>query len=102
VSDTRQEVEATIAARRELGQDHEPELIDAFLDRLERRLGERVKAPVAERSDEQRRQQFVLALASLGIGIPITAISASIAGLAGLLVAWAGIVLVNLAFARQR
>ena len=35
-------------------------------------------------------------------GIPITAIAVTQAGLPGLIVAWAGIVLVNVLFARSR
>lgn len=102
MSETRRDLEATIEARRELGRDHEPELIDAFVDRLEKRLGERRGATQPVRSEEARRQQFVVALTSLGTGIPITAIAGGIAELAGIIVAWAGIVLVNLLFARQR
>ena len=43
------------------------------------------------------RQRFVLGIVSLGVGIPITAISASESGLLGIAVAWAGIVGVNVA-----
>ena len=44
------------------------------------------------------RTQFVLAIVSLGVGVPLTAIAAGINGLAGLLIAWIGIVLVNLIY----
>jgi hypothetical protein len=103
VSETRQELEATIAARRELGREHEPELIDAFLERLEQRLAERGgPAPASQSSVEKRRQQFVIALTSLGTGIPITAIAAGTEGAPGLVIAWAGIAAVNYVFSRQR
>jgi len=42
---------------------------------------------------------LALAITSLGIGIPLSAIAGGTAGLAGLVVAWIGIVGVNLAFA---
>jgi hypothetical protein len=42
---------------------------------------------------------LALAIVSLGIGIPISAIAGGTAGLAGLIVAWIGIVGVNVAFA---
>jgi hypothetical protein len=38
----------------------------------------------------------------MGIGIPLTGIAAGTAGLAGLLVCWIGIVLVNVAYAISR
>jgi hypothetical protein len=101
--EVRREVEATIEARRELGPEHEEALVAAFLDRLERTLDERVakpaksaKAPAAQ----QAAQRFVVAMVSLGCGIPITAIAGD-HGLAGILIAWAGIVGVNVAMARQ-
>jgi hypothetical protein len=103
MSEIRQELEATIAARRELGREHEPELIDAFVERLEKRMTERGRpAPASEASTEKRRQQFVIALTSLGTGIPITAIAAGTEGAPGLVIAWAGIAAVNYFFSRQR
>ncbi len=48
------------------------------------------------------RTSFVLALVSLVVGIPISAITSSIAGLPGLLIAWIGIVLVNVVYAWGR
>lgn len=48
------------------------------------------------------RSQFVLAIVSLGIGVPLTAIAGGISGLAGLLLAWVGIVLVNLVYGWTR
>lgn len=50
----------------------------------------------------QDRTVFVLALVSVALGIPLTAISSSTAGLPGLLVVWTGIVLVNFFYARSR
>jgi hypothetical protein len=59
------------------------------------------------RSLEQRareaagKRQLALGITSLGVGIPITAISAAIAELPGLTVAWLGIAAVNFAHALQ-
>ncbi len=58
-------------------------------------------APVSQQPRPDRTV-FVLAIVSLGIGVPLTAISSSTAGLPGLLVVWIGIVLVNLVYARSR
>ena len=51
-----------------------------------------------------RRDHGVLALAitSLGVGVPLTAIAVSEAGMPGLVVAWIGIVGVNAVYAWSR
>ncbi len=62
-----------------------------------------VPVPVAPPSHPaQDRTVFVLALVSVALGIPLTAISSATAGLPGLLVVWTGIVLVNFFYARSR
>ncbi len=48
------------------------------------------------------RTGFVLAILSMVMGIPLSAIASGNAGLAGLLVAWVGIVLVNVVYAWGR
>ncbi len=50
----------------------------------------------------QDRTVFVLAIVSFALGIPLTAIASATSGLAGLLVVWTGIVLVNFFYARSR
>jgi len=96
----REDLQASIEARRELGRDHEPELVDSFVARIEERLAKRPSAhPPARR--EGREGSFVLALVSVGAGIPLTAIALSNGGFAALLVVWIGIVLVNLGYQRS-
>ena len=99
----REELEAALAARRELGREREPEVIDTFLDRVESRLERRIAERVPDRRDyrghEQRR--FVLAIVSVACGIPLTAIALGASGLVALVVVWTGVVLVNFAFARN-
>lgn len=57
-------------------------------------------APVAlpQHGVRPDRTQFVLAIVSLAIGVPLTGIGAGVSGLPGLLVVWIGIVLVNFVF----
>ena len=95
----KEELQAAIEARRELGPTHEPELVESFVERIEQRLAERQPAPPARR--EGREGSFVLALISMGVAIPLTAIALLNGGLIALLVVWAGIVLVNLAYSRS-
>ena len=59
-------------------------------------------APVAQPYVRPDRTQFVLAIVSLGVGVPLTAIGAGLNGLAGLLIVWVGIVLVNLVYGWTR
>lgn len=58
-----------------------------------------VSAPKPSAADKSR---FYLALASLGMGIPISAIAAGTAGLPGLLIAWIAIVAVNVVYSWRR
>lgn len=55
--------------------------------------------PVEARPD---RSSLGLAIASLGIGIPLTAIASGTGGLTGLVVSWIGIVGVNAVYAWSR
>jgi hypothetical protein len=61
-----------------------------------------VPAELAEPAAKQSHGGLALAITSLGVGIPLTAIAASEAGLPGLIVAWIGIVCVNAAYASRR
>jgi hypothetical protein len=99
---TREDVESMVEARRELGEDLEPELIDAFLDRVESAADKRAagKRPISY--DDGRGERLALAIVSLGTGIPITAIAADGGGVQGIIVAWLGIVGVNFAFSRRK
>ena len=99
----RRDYEALLATRGELGPDYERALVDSFADRMEKEIQRRVAATsggVSKRYDRQEaaaKRQLALGIVSLGVGIPISAISAGIADLPGLVVAWAGIVSVNVA-----
>jgi hypothetical protein len=102
---TREDVDSLVEARRELGEEMEPAVIDAFLDRVEAAAEARATAlrqPEEIYPGQARGAQLALSIVSLGTGIPITAIAAEQGGVAGMLVAWAGIVGVNFSFARRR
>jgi len=95
----RDDIEAAIQARRELGGEMEPHVIDSFVDRIEKRIVERT----TQRSPAQRKGRegsFVLALASLVAAIPITAIAATHGGITAMVVVWIGIVLLNAVYNR--
>jgi hypothetical protein len=110
---TREDVSSLVEARRELGEEMEPAVIDAFLDRVEAAAEARAAAggrrparpPKPEPQPWQgdgRGEQLALSIISLGTGIPITAIAAEQGGVVGMIVVWAGIVGVNFSFSRRR
>jgi hypothetical protein len=94
-----EDLEATLAARRELGPSHDDELVAGFLERIDARLGQRRPAKALDPTASQG-MRFAISIVSLISGIPITAIALSQSGLAALVVAWVGIVLVNVVFSR--
>jgi hypothetical protein len=95
----RDDIQAAIEARRELGGEMEPHVIDSFVDRIEKRLDERTVGRVPSQR-RGREGSFVLALASLIFAIPITAIAATHGGITAMVVVWVGIVLLNAVYNR--
>ena len=98
----RDELSAAIEARRELGLELEPQVIDGFLERVGKAIDARVDERLAKRSKSGANAQLPLAVISMVLGIPLSGVGGGTAGLAGLVVVWLGIVLVNLAFALRR
>ena len=99
------DIEAALAARRELGARYDAELVDAFAERIERAVaaqaGERVEDVRRRRDDERgdRQRQLALGIVSLVAGIPITIPLAVTDSVTALVVSWLGIVGVNAAHA---
>ena len=95
----RDDLSAAIGARRELGRDYEPEVVDSFLERVDRRIDERVESRVRQGAPPgpatDRAHGTGLAVASLALGIPLSAIAGEFGDLPGLVSAWLGIVGVN-------
>jgi hypothetical protein len=80
----REELQVALEARKELGPELEPEVIDAFLDRIEQRVAE--SGGDREQALKRRRNhQKEMVLGSMGISIPLMAIAAIFAGLAGVI-----------------
>jgi hypothetical protein len=78
----REELAAAVEARKELGAEMEPAVIDAFVERIERRLADRAGA--SERALKQKRDhQKEMVLGAMGISVPLLAIAAVFTGLPG-------------------
>jgi hypothetical protein len=67
-----------VAARRELGEEMEPAVIDAFVQRIEARLADSETA-LKRKRDHQKE----MVLGSMAISIPLLAIAAVFTGLPG-------------------
>lgn len=101
----RQDLAATVEARKELGPEYEGELVASFVERIDATVQRRVDAELERRREGDESAgggSFVVALVSLGTGIPITAIAGGTADLPGIITVWLGIVGVNAALAVGR
>jgi hypothetical protein len=92
--DAHTELEATLAARRELGPAHDAELVAGFLERIEKEIDRRVDERIArERRPPARRRSHE---AELGIFVPLFIIAGIFGGVAGIGAAAAALVVVFL------
>jgi hypothetical protein len=89
----KQELEATLAARKELGPAHDSELVAGFLERIDREIDRKVEERVAQRTPAKRRPT-VIHPGNLALCIPIIAIAGGIGGVPGLIVAFLALVIV--------
>ncbi|MET9123980.1 hypothetical protein [Streptomyces sp. NPDC004528] len=110
-AELKKELDATLHARRELGDEYESALVDSFLEKVEQRLDGAVDRRVRRQLAEQQMvvargarspqgtdswgERFGFGIVSLVLAVPLSAIGGGIAHLPGLLVAWVGIVGVN-------
>jgi hypothetical protein len=93
------ELHAAIEARKELGADLEPSLVDSFVERIEQRLSERTEE--SEQSLKRKREhQKEMVLGAMGISIPLLAIAAIFTGLAGVIVVCAALAVIAVASGR--
>jgi hypothetical protein len=79
-----EELRAAVEARRELGDEMEPAVVDAFVERIERRIADRADA--SERALKRKRDhQKEMILGSMGISVPLFVIAAVFTGLPGVI-----------------
>jgi hypothetical protein len=91
----KEDVASALGARRELGPDYEEAVVDAFVDKVERRLEERMRKAPARREPPAA----AVPLGSLGIAIPLLGVAGGTAGFAGVVAVCVAIILVNVAYA---
>lgn len=108
------EFEAVLKARQDLGPEMEPALVDSFAEKVlaeVRRQQGQSSGPLSRAQEQQfgltparpqrsgASQGLVLAIVSLVMAVPLTAIAFSMGGFFAGALAWVGIVLVNFAAA---
>ena len=106
----RDDIQAALEARRELGPEMEPAVVEAFVERMERAIEARVDArldrrgarPVTPPRERHGDSQLALAIVSLGVAVPLTAISAATAGFFAVLIVWLGIVGINWTYSQRQ
>jgi len=95
----RDELRATIEARKELGEEAEPALIEAFVDRIEKELGKRQRE--SEQSLRRKREhQKEMVLGAMALSIPLLIVAAVFTGLAGVIVVCLALAVIAIATAR--
>jgi hypothetical protein len=95
----KEELQAAIEARRELGAELEPQIIDAFVERIEERLQRRGHA--SEQALKRKRDhQKEMVLGALGISVPVFVVAAIFAGLAGIVAVAAVVAVIAIVSAR--
>ena len=97
---TRDELDAILSARQELGAEYNDELTDMLMEKLDAEIDRRVEARLASAS--LNRPSTAVAITSLVLAIPATGVAAETAGFLAVPFVWAGIVLVNLVFSGKK
>jgi hypothetical protein len=89
----RQELEATVEARRELGPSHDKELVEGFLERIDKELDRRIDERI-ERQKPARRPGTVVHPANLGVAIPLVVLAGVFGGAVGVVAICIALVLI--------
>jgi hypothetical protein len=103
----RDDVEALLEVRRELGPSYDAALVDSFAERIEQAVSVRVEDQLAHRRARDASvagaggRQLALGIVSVVAAIPISIVLGVTGNLLALLLAWLGIVAVNVAHALQ-
>jgi hypothetical protein len=96
----REELEVAIEARKELGEEMEPAIIDGFVERIEQRLAER--GTESERALKAKREhQKEMVLGAMGISVPLFFAAAIFTGLAGVIAVCAALAVIAIATTRS-
>jgi hypothetical protein len=100
------DVRAAAEVHAELGPDYRDAVLESFLDRVDKEIDTRVDQRLAAGQHQpepvQRPHSLALAIVSIALGIPLTAIISSLANgsqATELVVVWIAIAVINVAYA---
>ncbi|HSN42839.1 MAG TPA: hypothetical protein VLR88_02140 [Propionibacteriaceae bacterium] len=109
---TRTDLQSAVGASRELGRDYDEAIAANLASQVERIIDARVAQGLALRGQTptplpaapsgRGGPQLALAITSLALSIPLTAIAMGTGSYLGVIIVWIGIVLVNFAYGRGR
>ena len=106
----REEMESLLSVRQELGPSMEPALVDSFADKIMIEVQRQTQMNLAAQQQHQQMEQatggkkpardgrLTLAIVSLVMAIPLTAIALDLSSIWMAAIVWIGIVLVNFAY----
>lgn len=108
----RDELEAALAARQELGEVYEAAIVESFADRLDKLIAQRVADEVAQHvesadaaakveanaASDRNGKALGLAIVSMALAIPLTSIAGGDGNDEGIYLVLIAIVLINIAF----
>ncbi len=97
---TREELDAILSARQELGTEYNEELADMLMERLDGVIDRRVEA----RLDKSPKSSLspAVPITTLALAIPLTAIAAAMLGIRGVLIVWAALIIVNVLYSGKK
>lgn len=99
----RQDFEAALATRKELGPTYENELVDSFVDKVEAALVARGQQPqlpaVPQAGGVPAGGRIAAAIVSVVMAIPLTAITLGEHSLLAMIIVWVGLISINAALA---
>ena len=97
---TREELDAILSARQELGTEYNEELADMLMERLDDVIDRRVEARLQK--TPKNPLSPAVPITTLALAIPLTAIAAAMLGIRGVLIVWAALIIVNVLYSRKK
>lgn len=98
---TREELDAILSARQELGAEYNDELADKLMERLDVLIDRRVEERLQKEPNSTALSPAV-PITSFVFAIPLTAIAAAMLGFRGVLVVWAAVIIVNILYSGKK
>ncbi len=92
------ELGLAVSARRELGEQYDDEVVEALAERIDSLIDKRVQAALGKsrkQSKSDAKTFLAVAMPTMGLGIPLLAIGAGVAGAGGFYAVLAMIFLIN-------